>query len=203
MAGGGSKGAYEAGALYGMLRSQNDSKTTKFAYDVVTGVSIGAINTAGVSLWKPGSEWDMVDWLSDTWANMASNKVFVDWHPLGIVTGLLKKSGIFDTSAGIKTIAGIFAQFDNKIERKIAVSCVDANTGAYVVFNETTHNPVKAVISSSSIPFAFPHQIWEDINGEKVVCMDGGSVWNTNLVSAVQRCREQVDDDSEIVLDIL
>ena len=33
--------------------------------------------------------------------------------------------------------------------------------------------------------------------------MDGGTVWNTNLVSAVHRCREQVSNDSEITLDIV
>ena len=33
--------------------------------------------------------------------------------------------------------------------------------------------------------------------------MDGGTVWNTNLVSAVHRCREQVSDDSQITLDIV
>lgn len=33
--------------------------------------------------------------------------------------------------------------------------------------------------------------------------MDGGTVWNTNLVSAVQRCREKVDDDSKITIDIV
>ena len=120
-----------------------------------------------------------------------------------MVTGLLSKSGLFDTSVGLKTIQGIFDERGGKMHRKYAASCVDSNTGDYIVFNETTSNPAKAVISSSSIPFAFPHQIWDDIDGRKVVCMDGGSVWNTNLVSAIQRCREDVDDDSEIVLDIL
>jgi hypothetical protein len=33
--------------------------------------------------------------------------------------------------------------------------------------------------------------------------MDGGTVWNTNLFSAIQRCREQVDNDSQITVDIL
>jgi hypothetical protein len=33
--------------------------------------------------------------------------------------------------------------------------------------------------------------------------MDGGTVWNLNLVSAVQRCREIVDSDSDINLDIV
>jgi len=57
---------------------------------------------------------------------------------------------------------------------------VDANTGNYVVFNQTTTDPIKAIVSSSSIPFVFPTQKWD--NG--VVCMDGGSTWNANLVSA-------------------
>lgn len=33
--------------------------------------------------------------------------------------------------------------------------------------------------------------------------MDGGTVWNTNLVSAVDRCMELVDDSSKIIIDII
>jgi len=33
--------------------------------------------------------------------------------------------------------------------------------------------------------------------------MDGGTVYNTNLVSAINRCKEIVDDDSKIILDIV
>ena len=50
MSGGGSKGAFEAGALYGLYHGVENAGT-KFNYDVVTGVSAGAINAAGLSLW--------------------------------------------------------------------------------------------------------------------------------------------------------
>ena len=33
--------------------------------------------------------------------------------------------------------------------------------------------------------------------------MDGGTVWNVNLVSAAERCLEIVDDDSKIIMDIV
>lgn len=34
--------------------------------------------------------------------------------------------------------------------------------------------------------------------------MDGGTVWNTNLVSAVERCKELVGgDESKIILDVI
>jgi predicted acylesterase/phospholipase RssA len=116
---------------------------------------------------------------------MKSSGVYQDWKPLGILTGLLSKSGVYDIAAGIETIQGIFDQFNSTIRRKMASSCVDSNTGDYIIFNETVSNPAKAIISSASLPFLFPHQIWEDQNGEKVVCMDGGTVWNTNLVTAI------------------
>lgn len=33
--------------------------------------------------------------------------------------------------------------------------------------------------------------------------MDGGTVWNTNLISAVNKCLEVVDSKSKIVVDII
>lgn len=33
--------------------------------------------------------------------------------------------------------------------------------------------------------------------------MDGGTVWNTNLIGAINRCREIVTDDSQIEIDVL
>lgn len=81
----------------------------------------------------------------------------------------------------------------------ITVSCVDVVTGTYTTFNETTTDIVKAIVSSASIPFVFPHQVWPD----GVVCMDGGTVWNTNLASAIHRCEEITDDHSQITMDII
>jgi len=90
---------------------------------------------------------------------------------------------------------------DYTFKRRMAVSAVDANTGSYNVYTETVSDPVKAVMSSSAIPFVFPSQEWTTPN--KYFAIDGGSVWNLNLVSAVQRCREIVDDDSKITIDII
>lgn len=49
MSGGGAKGAFEAGALHGMYHGLDNVGST-FDYDVVTGVSAGAINTMGLSV---------------------------------------------------------------------------------------------------------------------------------------------------------
>ncbi len=50
MSGGANKGAYEAGVIYGLNHLLNPAD---FAYDVVSGVSAGAINSGGVAMWAP------------------------------------------------------------------------------------------------------------------------------------------------------
>jgi predicted acylesterase/phospholipase RssA len=52
MSGGGAHGSFEAGALWGMYYSAKDKQS--LAYDVVTGVSAGAINSLAVSFYPPG-----------------------------------------------------------------------------------------------------------------------------------------------------
>ena len=134
MSGGGSYGAFEAGVLHGFV---NSNSTEDFAWDVVTGVSAGSINTGGVAMWKPGAEKEMVEWLSDTWAGIQTSEVFVDWFPAGIITGLLHHSALFNTAPGLKTLDDIFKQFDYVTQRKWVVTCVDVNTGVTFRFNET------------------------------------------------------------------
>lgn len=75
------------------------------------------------------------------------------------------------------------AQLGGIPKRKVVVSSVDVNTGDYVTFSEANSLPEELpqrFLSSASIPFVFPHQHI----GDRIL-MDGGTVWNTNLVSAV------------------
>lgn len=106
---------------------------------------------------------------------------------------------MFDDGPLMKFLASVFNEFSYQIQRRIVVSCVDVVSGSYVTFNESTSDPVKAITSSASIPFVFPHQVWSN----EVVCMDGGTVWNTNLVSAIERCHEIVDEDEQITMDVI
>jgi hypothetical protein len=55
-------------------------------------------------------------------------------------------------------------------------------------------------MSSAAIQFIFPNIQWPEYG---YVNMDGGVAYGVNLVSAVQRCRETVKDDSKITIDII
>ena len=50
MSGGANKGAYEAGVIHGLSHLLNG---TDAHYDVVSGVSAGALNAAALAMWRP------------------------------------------------------------------------------------------------------------------------------------------------------
>ena len=58
--GGGDKGAYQAGAIRGLYEALGQAEGT---YDVLNGVSIGAINAVGYSVHKEGDEDTATQWL--------------------------------------------------------------------------------------------------------------------------------------------
>ena len=198
LSGGGAKGAYESGALWGLWHNAQDK--SEYAYSVSSGVSAGSINSAAISVFAPGDEEALCNFLDEKWQNLEKSDVYRNWCPFGPITGLTRESGIFNTVNLKEFITRVYKEFNNEIKKKIVVSCVDVNTGAYILFDENSPEIIDGVVASSSIPFVFPHQTFDTKPG--VVCMDGGTVWNTNLVSSIEKCREQVDDDSQIYLDI-
>ena len=86
------------------------------------------------------------------------------------------------------------------MHRLIHINSVDANTGEVVSFDETDapEDLLKGVCGSASIPFVFP-----TVPYKGKLLMDGGVVWNMDVASAVAKCRQLVDSDSKIVLDII
>ena len=80
----------------------------------------------------------------------------------------------------LKEIVG----YKNEIARRFAVGAVDTNTGDFIVMDQTNtviEDLAQSALSSGSIPAVFAPQ---HLNG--YIFMDGGTVWNTNLNSAVQ-----------------
>lgn len=94
MSGGANKGAYEVGVLHGLAHLLDPKE---IAWDVVTGVSAGAINAGAMSLWDPMDSKAMSEWLEETFLKMTSDQVYTTW-PMGYVQGLFYKSGVYDNT---------------------------------------------------------------------------------------------------------
>ena len=94
----------------------------------------------------------------------------------------------------------LLLDFPDGYKRRITVASGDANTGDFVTFDQTNmpfSNLHQAALASGSIPGVFPPQLMGDM-----ALMDGGTIYDVNVVSAVQQCLEIVDDESKIIIDI-
>ena len=158
------------------------------------------MNSMSLGLFAKGDEDTAVDMLSDQWATTTNEDVFQQWEPLGVVTGLFSKGGLLDSTPLLNLLHSKFELFGGKLQRIVTAACADVNRGTYHVFNETVADMPRATLSSGSIPGAFPPQAWPEFD---VTCIDGGTLWNMNFMSAIQRCREIVDDDSDIIVDMV
>jgi len=196
MSGGGSNGAWEAGVFWGLLHYGNPAD---YAYDVITGVSAGAINTGALAGWAIGDEYRASEWLSDTWNNMQTSSVWRLW-PEGITDGF-NQHGFVDTSPGLDFLRTTYAQF-RSFKRRVSVASADVNTGEELTFDEKNtsyYDFAQACLASSSVPGIFPPQHFKGH-----ICADGMTTWNTNVETAIQRCKEITgSDESKITVDVL
>ena len=200
LSGGANHGSYEVGVMWGLVNYGNPDD---FAWNVVTGVSAGAINTAATAVFATGDEANMVDFLTACWANLTSGDIWQFWPDVGIVgeaAALFNKPGMLDTSPAIAYLARITEPY-GALKKMFTVSAVDANTGEYQTFDQTNiefSELPQAAFASGSIPVAFPPQHFHGY-----VLMDGGTVWDVNIDSAVNQCLDSGFAEEDIIMDVI
>jgi predicted acylesterase/phospholipase RssA len=174
--GGGTKGAYEAGVLKAMTEMLIPEE---YAYDVVEGVSIGALNAGLIATFEVGDEKAAVDKLYDLWLSHPITDLWSNWKLLGPLEGIWRSSLL--NIEGLEKM--LHENFDGKKwVRGIAIQAVDINTGETVIFDETIpqEKMVPAMRGSSAIPLVFPAQIMDDM-----VLVDGGAFSNLDINEAI------------------
>lgn len=87
------------------------------------------------------------------------------------------------------------------MRRKVSFQSVNINDGKVYSFDETLDPKLQgeAVAASASIPVAFkPTDTIKDYQ-----LVDGGTFSDLNLQDAIEKCREIVDDDRDIIVDVI
>lgn len=192
--GGGTKGAYEVGVLLGFLKHL---KPEDMAYDVVVGVSIGAINGAIMALYEKGDEKSAIAKLVEMWTTYKSDDFWSFWPYVHLAGGL-----IYDAFLDSKNMRNVLEETmkGRTFKRSFSWQAVDLNTGSVVIFDETVPDELKAaaVLSSASIPGAFsPIEIGE------LLLVDGGTFDSLDLAEAIVKCRKKGFKDENIVVDMI
>lgn len=161
LSGGGSKGAYQVGALKYILAEKN------VIYDAFCGVSVGAINCAFLSMFKAGEEIQSIKVLADMWSQLDTTSIYKRWFPFGRWHALWNKS-FFDSSPLNNLLR---ERLDLKKIREggrpVSVGTVSLSSGKYTIFDHKSDHFIDAVIASASFPgmltpVRFLGQLWTD-----------------------------------------
>ena len=145
LSGGGSKGSYQAGVIKQLLLEKNIN------YDIVCGISVGAINAAG--LLKYPDIRDSQKWLEDLWLkNVDKTSVFKHRSITNIIKTLWKKS--FYNSSPLHALIrqNIHQSEILNSGKKLAVGAVCLDTGEYHYATGEDSNIQDWIIASASYP---------------------------------------------------
>mmetsp|Transcript_2530 Transcript_2530/g.4247 ORF Transcript_2530/g.4247 Transcript_2530/m.4247 type:complete len:199 (+) Transcript_2530:367-963(+) len=163
----------------------------------MTGVSIGAINVATLASFQNGEEEAAIEALDSHWFNLKTNQIFREWEVWGPIAGFWRHS-FFDSTPIHR---GLNDSVKNPFRKRVAFQSVNINDGRVLSFDETMDPQllIESVASSASIPVAFyPTATIDDLE-----LVDGTTYSSVNPEDAVEKCRELVADDKDIVLDIV
>ena len=161
LSGGGSKGAYQAGALKYILGEK------EAVYDALCGVSVGAINVAFLAMYKTGQEIEASQQLSHLWSQLDTSKIYKRHFPFGRWHAIWKKS-FYDSSPLHNLLKdGISLEKIRECGKQVNVGTVSLSTGKYTIFDQTSDHFIDATIASASFPgmltpVSFLGQLWTD-----------------------------------------
>lgn len=190
--GGGSKGAYEAGAIWALANLSNPEDVK---WNVISGISVGSLNTGALIQFPVGQEVQMSEFLLSVWGGVKNNSdVYVEWK-LGLIDGLLFQRGLYSTEPLQKLVT---KSFINGVQRNFTMGSTNLDLGTFGTFNESLGQAtIDSVMCSSAVPFVFPPHIFQGY-----AWADGACIMNLDVSSAIERCL-QITDESNIIVDMI
>lgn len=180
LSGGGVKGAYQIGALKHLINERG------LKYDIVCGVSVGALNVSFLSMFKDDKEG--FTGLLKFWESLDSTKIYKRWFPFGKLHALWEKS-LYNSQPLIDLMhSSIDMNRVRSSGKKVAVGAVSLDTGNYRLFTEQDDCFIDGVLASSSFPgglkpISIDNQLWTD----------GGVKHITPLKAAISLGADEVD----------
>jgi len=202
LSGGGSKGAYQAGALKYILGEK------RVAYDALCGVSVGAINVAFLAMYKLSEETESAEKLVKMWSQLDSSSIYKRWFPFGRWHAIWKNS--FFDSAPLHNLLKSEISLDKIREsgKQVNVGTVSLSSGKYTIFDQTSDHFIDAVIASASFPgmltpVNFLGQIWTDggvkeISPIKKAVELGADIIDIIITSPMARIKKFIENPTTV-----
>ena len=146
LSGGGSKGAFQLGAMKRLMRNEGNS------YDIFCGTSVGALNAGYMSQFSKEKQSEGLGSLIGIWVGLKQSDVYTSWPVLNVVLGLFKK-GLYNAKP-LKQLIKKHVQ-PSRVITKLAVTAVSLSSGSLRVFTEEDSNLLDAIYASAAYPVMF------------------------------------------------
>ena len=185
LGGGAVKGAHTIGVIQHLLGD------LQLDFQIITGVSVGAINAAFLSQFHTGEEKIAAQQIKELWLKLKTKDVYKRHFPFGIFHAIWKNS--FYNSYPLYKLIKSNLSLDKirSTGKQVAVGTISLNSGKYTIFNQNSDDFVDAVIASASFPSVFtPIKIGDQL------WIDGGN----KMISPVNTAIELGADDITVVV---
>lgn len=161
LSGGGSKGAFQAGVLRELLWNEHNQ------YDIICGVSVGALNGSLLATFPQGEEEKAFLKLRGIWDSISTKKVYKHWMPFSYIQALFKPSVYNSKPLHDLVKKMVTPEKIRKTGKKLMVGAVSLDTGEYNTFTEQDDDIVEGILASSSfpamlLPVKAREQLWTD-----------------------------------------
>lgn len=161
LSGGADKGAYQVGALKKWMFEDGTD------YDIITGISVGAINSAYLCQTPIGQPKEAWSALNALWNQVSDAKVKKSWLPLFVIEALWKQS-VYNSAPLQQWIkSGLDPKKVASSGKQLRVVAVSWDSGESRVATQDTPNIPDWVIASSAFPvmlspITIDGQLWAD-----------------------------------------
>lgn len=174
LSGGGAKGAFQIGALRHILGDLQKQ------YDIITGISVGALNAAYLSMFAKGAELEAISGLWGIWNQIDDSHIYQTRYPIlgsyfSLLFSSLSSRSLYDSKPLADLVHTNLSPFRLRTSGKVLrVGAVSLSTGELRYWGEDSKDIVKAVIASSAFPGFFnpvriDGQLWIDGGVREVV----------------------------------
>lgn len=180
LSGGGAKGAFQVGALRHLLLEEDER------YDILAGISVGALNSSFLSMYRSSQNTESYIALSNIWSEVNNRRIWKRWYGglLWMLPSLWKPS-VYNSQPLIDLVdSTLNVDAVKSSGRKLRIGAVSLQTGKTRYFSEHSSDIKNAVLASSSFPgffkpIEFLGQEWTDGGARDItpigVAIDSGA----------------------------
>lgn len=182
LSGGGSKGQYHVGAFCAL------SQDLGREYDIVCGVSVGALVAAHIAQYTVGEDALAAETLTTLFTPIRNRDIYKNWLLVGKLAALWEPS-LFNAEPLFRLIKKkLDVNRVRKSGRKLRVGAVSLTAGEYKVFTEHDEPLHEIVYASAAFPVAF-----EPVSFSGEWWIDGGVRSVTPIQAAVDAGATEID----------